>query len=82
MGSRMLLRFVIPLGRAECCRRRLRLQPKRDAIRTVEKESKTSRLSQLVEANIIATHAYQVLLAKKIWQGRSRLLWLRQTFGP
>jgi hypothetical protein len=34
-----------------------------------KKEGKTSRLSQLVEANIIATHAYQVLLAKKSGKG-------------
>ena len=33
------------------------------------KEGKTSRLEQLVEANIIATHAYQVLLAKKSGKG-------------
>jgi hypothetical protein len=34
-----------------------------------KKESKTSRLSQLVEANIIATHAYQILLTKKFSKG-------------
>ena len=34
-----------------------------------KKESKTSRLLQLVEANIIATHAYQVLLAKQSGKG-------------
>ena len=33
-----------------------------------EKQSNT-RLSQLVEANVIATHAYQVLLAKKSGKG-------------
>ena len=34
-----------------------------------KKESRTTRLSQLVEANIIATHAYQVLLEKKSDKG-------------
>jgi hypothetical protein len=34
-----------------------------------KKESKTVRLAQLVEANVIATHAYQVLLAKKSGKG-------------
>jgi len=33
------------------------------------KEDNSSRLSQLVEANIIATHAYQVMLAKKSGKG-------------
>ena len=32
-------------------------------------ESPTVRLAQLVEANVIATHAYQVLLAKKSGKG-------------
>jgi hypothetical protein len=35
----------------------------------LSKEGKTSRLSQLIEANIIATHAYQVMLAKKAGKG-------------
>src|SRR6266550_6062178 len=34
-----------------------------------KKDSNASRLSQLVEANVIATHAYQVLLAKKYGKG-------------
>jgi hypothetical protein len=34
-----------------------------------KKETSASRLAQLVEANIIATHAYQVLLAKKSGKG-------------
>jgi hypothetical protein len=36
---------------------------------TSKKEGKTLRLSQLVEANIICTHAYQMLLAKKSGKG-------------
>ncbi len=36
---------------------------------STRKESNTARLMQLVEANIIATHAYQVLLAKKSGKG-------------
>src|SRR6266550_257320 len=34
-----------------------------------KKDSNASRLSQLVEANVIGTHAYQVLLAKKFGKG-------------
>src|SRR2546426_9722276 len=34
-----------------------------------KRESNASRLAQLVEANIIAVHAYQVLLAKKSGKG-------------
>src|SRR6267143_3755302 len=34
-----------------------------------KKESTASRLAQLVEANVIATHAYQVLLTKKSGKG-------------
>ena len=34
-----------------------------------KKEGNASRLAQLVEANVIATHAYQVLLAKKSGKG-------------
>jgi hypothetical protein len=41
-----------------------------------KKKTNASRLSQLVEANIIATHAYQVLLAKKSGKGD------RSCFGP
>jgi hypothetical protein len=36
---------------------------------TAGKETSASRLAQLVEANIIATHAYQVMLAKKSGKG-------------
>jgi hypothetical protein len=38
---------------------------------TSDSTTKDSRLSQLVEANIVATHAYQVLLAKKSGKGDS-----------
>ena len=34
-----------------------------------EKESNTTRLAQLVEANVIAVHAYQVMLTKKSGKG-------------
>ena len=36
---------------------------------STKKESNASRLSQLVEANIIAVHAYQVILTKKSGKG-------------
>jgi hypothetical protein len=36
---------------------------------STKKESNVLRLSQLVEANVIATHAYQVLLARKSGKG-------------
>jgi hypothetical protein len=36
---------------------------------STKKESNVLRLSQLVEANVIATHAYQVLLAQKSGKG-------------
>ena len=39
------------------------------ATRLAKRESHTARLAKLVEANVIATHAYQILLSKKFSRG-------------
>jgi hypothetical protein len=66
MHSRLLLRLLIPcvVGAAFSV-----YGQNRTLSDQTKKESNASRLSQLVEANIIAVHAYQVILSKKSGKG-------------
>jgi hypothetical protein len=69
MDSRVLLRLliwsvVLSAGAALLVRGQ-----NRTAVDRKEKESNDTRLAQLVEANVIAVHAYQIMLTKKSGKG-------------
>jgi len=69
MDCRVLLRLLICSVVLSAGAALLVCGQNRTASDRKEKESNTTRLAQLVEANVIAVHAYQVMLTKKSGKG-------------